>query len=175
MKHYFKPDYYVRNFENIDIQRLKKAGIRLLLCDIDNTLVAYNDPDSNEKVKKFLKKVEHSGLDVALVSNASPKRAKRFAKDLDVEHVFYLSFKPTPRNIKKAMRYYHVAPKQTALLGDQLLTDMLGASLAGCYKILTAPIIEKDKFDTRINRFFENFIYRHYSKKHIFKKGEFDD
>lgn len=68
------------------------------------------------------------------------------------------------------MRYYHVAPKQTALLGDQLLTDMLGASLAGCYKILTAPIIEKDKFDTRINRFFENFIYRHYSKN-TFSKG----
>lgn len=171
----FKPDYYVRNFENIDLDRLKKAGIRLLLCDIDNTLVAFNDPDSNEKVKKFLNKVRRSGIDVALCSNAAPKRAKRFAKDLEVEKVFYLSFKPTSRNIKKAMEYYHVSPEQTALLGDQLLTDMLGGHLAGCYTILTAPIIEKDKFDTRINRFFENFIYRYYEKKNIFKKGEFDD
>ncbi len=77
--------------------------------------------------------------------------------------------------MKKAMRHFHVSPRQTALLGDQLLTDMLGGHLAGVYTILTAPIIEKDKLDTRINRFFEGFIYRHFEKNNILKKGDFDD
>lgn len=81
----FKPDYYVRNFEKINLDRLKKRGIKLLLCDIDNTLVAYNDPDSNAKVKRFLRDVEAHGIQVALCSNAAPARAKRFARDLDVE------------------------------------------------------------------------------------------
>ncbi len=171
----FRPDYYVSNFENINIDRLKKRGIRLLLCDIDNTLVAFNDPESNEKVKRFLRKVEENGILVALCSNAAPARAKRFARDLDVDKVYYLSFKPLSRNIKKAMKHYNVSPNQTALLGDQLMTDMLGGHLAGIYTILTAPIIEKDKWDTQINRFFEGFIYRHFEKKNILKKGEFDD
>lgn len=73
------------------------------------------------------------------------------------------------------MKHYNVSPNQTALLGDQLMTDMLGGHLAGIYTILTAPIIEKDKWDTQINRFFEGFIYRHFEKKNILKKGEFDD
>lgn len=171
----FKPDYYVRNFEKINLDRLKKRGIKLLLCDIDNTLVAYNDPDSNAKVKRFLRDVEAHGIQVVLCSNAAPARAKRFARDLDVEKVYYLSFKPLARNMKKAMRHFHVSPRQTALLGDQLLTDMLGGHLAGVYTILTAPIIEKDKLDTRINRFFEGFIYRHFEKNNILKKGDFDD
>lgn len=171
----FKPDYYISHYENLDLKKLRKRGIRLLLCDIDNTLVAWNDPDSNAKVKAFLKKVTDSGLDVALVSNSRPKRAARFAKDLGVEKVFPLSFKPLPNNIKKAMDYYGVRPEQTALLGDQLMTDMLGAHLSGVYAILTHPITESDKFDTKINRFFENRILNHYRRKGIFRTGEFDD
>lgn len=171
----FKPDYYVRNFENIDINRLKAQGIKLLCCDIDNTLVAFNDPDSNAKVKAFVQKMEKAGIHVALLSNARLSRAHRFAKDLGVEKVYGLSFKPLQHNFKKVMDHYGVSPKQTALLGDQLLTDMLGANIAGVYKILTAPIVEKDKWDTRINRFFENFIYRHYEKNGTFQKGRFDD
>lgn len=171
----FKPDYYVRNFENINMDRLKRRGIKLLLCDIDNTLVAFNDPDSNAKVKEFIKKAKANGIEIALCSNARPARAKRFARDLGVEKVYYLSFKPWPRNIKKAMKHFHVSRNQTALLGDQLLTDMLGGHLAGIYTILTAPIIEKDKFDTQINRFFEGFIYRRFKRKNILTKGDFDD
>ena len=60
----------------------EKRGIKLLLCDIDNTLVAYNDPDSNAKVKRFLRDVEAHGIQVALCSNAAPARAKRFARIL---------------------------------------------------------------------------------------------
>lgn len=171
----FKPKYYVRNYQNISIDRLKKQGIQLLLCDIDNTLVAWNDPHSNEKVKAFIQKMENAGIHIALCSNARPSRAKRFSQDLGVEIVFPLSFKPLQHNFKKAMAHYHVRPDQTAIVGDQLLTDMLGGNIAGVYTILTAPITEDDKLDTRINRFFERFIYRHYEKTNEFKKGEFDD
>lgn len=171
----FKPDYYVSNYQNIDLNKLKKLGIKLLCCDIDNTLVAFNDPHSNDKVKAFVKKCEKAGIKVALLSNAAPHRAKRFSKDLGVEKVYSLSFKPLQRNFKKVMEHYHVTPKETALVGDQLFTDMLGAHIAGVYKILTAPIVQDDKWDTRINRFFEKFIYNHYERKNIFHKGDFDD
>nr|AMK55610.1 HAD phosphatase, family IIIA [Faecalibaculum rodentium] len=171
----FRPDYYISHYSNLDLDRLKRRGIKLLLCDIDNTLVAWNDPDNNVRVKRFISKVKRAGLKVALVSNAMPKRASRFARDLGVEKVFCLSCKPLPRNLKKAMRFYHVKPEETALLGDQLMTDVLGANLAGVYSILTHPITESDKFDTQINRFFENRILDHYEKKGVFKRREFDD
>lgn len=171
----FKPDYYIRNFENLDLEKLKARGIKLLCCDIDNTLVAYDDPDSNEKVRRFIRRVEDAGIHVALLSNARPSRARRFAKDLGVEKVYPLSIKPLQHNFRKVMNHYHVRPDQTALMGDQLFTDMLGAHRAGVMKILTGPITQRDKWDTKINRFFEGFIYRNYEKKGIFRKGEFDD
>lgn len=171
----FKPDYYISNYQNLDIDRLKRRGIKLLLCDIDNTLVAWNDPDSNAKVQQFLDRVKAAGIRVALVSNNTAKRAGHFAKDLGVEKIFTLSLKPLPRNIKKAMKFYKVRPEETALLGDQLMTDMLGAHLAGVYSILTHPIAETDKLDTQINRFFENRILDYYEKKGIFKRRQFDD
>jgi hypothetical protein len=170
----FKPDYYISSYEKLDLKKLKAKGIRLLLCDIDNTLVAWNDPDSNHKVKAFLKKVRHAGLDVALVSNALPKRAARFSKDLDVM-VLPFSCKPLTHNIRKAMKWFQVKPEQTALLGDQVMTDMLGAHRAGIYAILTHPITESDKLDTKINRFFENIILNHYERKGEFKRRAFDD
>jgi hypothetical protein len=40
---------------------------------------------------------------------------------------------------------------------------------------LTAPLVQEDKWDTRINRFFEGFIYRYFDKHDIFHKGDFDD
>lgn len=171
----FLPDYYVSSFEKIDLDKLKKQGIKLLCCDIDNTLVAYNDPDSNAKVKAFLQKVQDAGISVALLSNARKSRARRFSEDLGVEKVYALSFKPLQHNFKKVMQHFGVKPEETALLGDQLFTDMLGGHIAGVYTILTAPITQKDKWDTRINRFFEGFIYRHFEKTNQFHKGDFDD
>jgi hypothetical protein len=171
----FKPDYYIQNYEHLDPKKLTDKGIKLLCCDIDNTLVAYNDPDSNEKVKRFIARMKEAGLEVALLSNAAPKRAKRFSADLGVEKVYYLSLKPLQHNFRSVMKHYGVTPKQTALLGDQLFTDMLGAHIAGVYSILTAPLVQEDKWDTRINRFFEGFIYRYFDKHDIFHKGDFDD
>ena len=48
----FRPDYYISHYSNLDLDRLKRRGVKLLLCDIDNTLVAWNDPDNNVRVKK---------------------------------------------------------------------------------------------------------------------------
>ena len=172
--HLFKPEYYVRSYQNIDTERLKAKGIRLLISDIDNTLVAWNDPAPGRKVRQFIKKMEEAGIYVALCSNSMPSRAGRFSVDLGVP-VYPLSFKPLQYNLKKAMARFQVTPEETALIGDQLLTDMLGGNIAGIYTILTAPVTTDEKIDTRINRFFEKFIYRYYEKQNIFKKGDFDD
>ena len=39
----FAPNYYVQSFKTLNIQKLHEMGIQLLLCDIDNTLVAYDE------------------------------------------------------------------------------------------------------------------------------------
>ena len=44
----FAPNYYVQSFKTLNIRKLHEMGIQLLLCDIDNTLVAYDEEVPNQ-------------------------------------------------------------------------------------------------------------------------------
>lgn len=171
----FKPDYYVKSFQYLDINRLRARGIRLLLCDIDNTLVAFDDPDSNQAVRRFLQAVRSRGIEVALMSNNFKSRTSHFARDLGVENVYSFSMKPLPVTFWRAMKDHGCQPHEVALIGDQLFTDILGGNLSGIYTILSAPIVERERLDTWMMRILERVVFRWYEKKNIMKRGDFDD
>ena len=84
MKKIFTPDYYVKNYRDVKIQQLQEKGIRVLVCDIDNTLVAHDEAYPDANVKQFIKDVKAAGLQVVLVSNNVKERVTMFAQDLDV-------------------------------------------------------------------------------------------
>ena len=93
-----------------------------------------------------------------------------------------LSFIPSPIYpttfpfcFKKAMRDHGLKANQTAILGDQMYTDILGGNIWGFYTILTAPIAIKDRNITKVFRFFEELIYGYLEKKKLLKRGDFDD
>lgn len=171
----FHPDQYIRSYKSLDIPRLQEQGIKLLLCDIDNTLVAFDDPHSNEDVRQFMQALEAAGIKPALMSNNFKSRAKRFSKNLGVEKIYSFSLKPLPFTYWRAMLEHHVKRSETAILGDQLFTDILGGSIAGITTILTAPVVDRERPDTRFMRLLEKFLYRYYEKKNIMKRGDFDD
>ena len=50
------------------------------------------------------------------------------------------------------------------LLGDQIMTDVIGANRAKMYSILTKPIDNRDIFVTKVKRPIEGFIVRRYLK-----------
>ena len=52
------------------------------------------------------------------------------------------------------------------MVGDQLMTDMVAANEAGVRSILVKPLLDTDKWDTRINRFFERIVWRELRKKY---------
>ena len=145
----FAPNYYVQSFKTLNIQKLHEMGIQLLLCDIDNTLVAYDEECPNQDVIDFINKLKMNGIEVALCSN-SPSS-------------------------KKAMRDHGLKANQIAILGDQMYTDILGGNIWGLYTILTAPIAIKDRNITKVFRFFEELIYGYLEKKKLLKRGDFDD
>lgn len=45
------------------------------------------------------------------------------------------------------------------MVGDQLITDIQAANLAGVESVLVQPLVKTDKWNTRINRFFEKIIF----------------
>ena len=50
MKKLFTPDCYIRSFRDLNLKRLCRMGIQVLVCDIDNTLVAHDEALPNDAV-----------------------------------------------------------------------------------------------------------------------------
>ncbi|MNO02765.1 hypothetical protein D3C81_2232660 [compost metagenome] len=54
-----------------------------------------------------------------------------------------------------------LGPEATAVVGDQMLTDVLGGNRLGLYTILVAPVAAADEgFFTKVNRVIERVVVR---------------
>jgi len=73
--------------------------------------------------------------------------------------------KPLKFGFKKGVNKLKLPNKNIGVIGDQLLTDVLGANRTGMYSILVKPINEKDILITRIKRPFEKKIMDKYLNK----------
>ena len=169
----FIPDIYQKNIYDIDYHKLKKRGIKCLLFDLDNTLVPVKTDTPTKKVKELFHFLE-TDFKVIIISNSNRKRLIPFKEGLNVD-VAASAHKPFKKKYLKIIATYKFKEHEIAAIGDQLLTDIYGANKIGITSILISPIGEYEKFGTKINRFFEKFLYRRLKRKNILIKGEFYD
>ncbi len=167
----FIPDIYQKNIYDIDYNHLKDIGIKCLLFDLDNTIVPVKSDRPNQKLKELFLYLEKS-FKIIIVSNSNRKRLIPFKEELNVD-VAASAKKPLKNKYLKIMQIYKFETHEIAAIGDQLLTDIFGANRMGITSILISPIGDYEKFGTKINRFFEKFIYRSLKKKNILVKGQF--
>lgn len=170
----FTPDYYIHRFNALRPDVLRQRGIVLLLCDIDNTLVAHDEAQPNEEVLHFLQNMKKAGIQLVFISNNVEERVSTFAKALDIAY-YPFAMKPMKKTYRKILQDYPYDRKQIAVLGDQMMTDMLGANRMGFYTVLTAPVVERDLTCTKVNRVFENMVFATLKAMGKLTKGEFDE
>lgn len=119
---------------------LADRGIRLVLADLDNTLVPYGVPLPDEKLKGWRDELAAHGVTLFILSNnRHESRPRTFAQALDVPYIGHAG-KPKTASFVRAMEQMGVAPEQTAIVGDQIFTDVLGGNRAGVATILVKPI-----------------------------------
>lgn len=168
----FYPKMYKKNIFEIPYDKLIKQNIKVLLFDLDNTIGKLDEGKANNEVQKLFKRLSKE-FKIAIVSNnSSKKRVGNFAQSLNVDY-FYFSKKPSTISIKKAMKRYDVKACDIAMIGDQLITDILAANRIKCFSILVDPLAKKDLKITYINRFIEDKIIKSYEKKGKFTRGEY--
>ena len=73
--------------------------------------------------------------------------------------------KPSIRKLRKAISMMKLTELETAMIGDQVFTDMWCGHTAGLYCIMTAPICNRDQFVTKIKRGLERQVMKLYFKK----------
>ena len=78
----FTPDYYIHSFSALRPEYLLEHGIRLLVCDIDNTLVPHDVALPDEKAVQFIRGMQEAGIRVVFISNNVEERVETFANGL---------------------------------------------------------------------------------------------
>ena len=167
MFEFFYPDFYFEKYDDITPEFLAQNGIKTLLLDVDNTLAPYEQADPSEKNLKWFKALSDAGIGFAFISNnSSDKRIKVFNETIGAP-AFAKSGKPfAKKTIKKALATLGGTNKSTAIVGDQIFTDILAGKLSGTRKILVPPIKDKKNLFFRFKRALEKPILKGYFKKH---------
>ena len=157
----FYPDYKIKNIDYIDFGIFSEKNITNVLLDIDNTLVAYTSPVADERAKKFLAKLEEQGIKYAFVSNNHKERVEMFAEEFGAFYV-YDSGKPLLFGIRKAMKHLGAKKENTALIGDQVFTDVYGGNRAGLLTFMVEPIEAKETPFFGVKRKLEKIVLKNY-------------
>lgn len=169
----FIPDIYQKSIYTIDYKKLKKNGIKCLLFDLDNTIAPYKTLEPDTKVKELFANLSND-FKIIIISNSNKNRLRPFKEKLNVDTA-YSSKKPFKFKYKKILEIYKFKIDEIACIGDQLLTDILGANRMGFTSILVNRVAKYETIFTRFNRFFEKFILKKLAKKNLLVMGEYYD
>ncbi|WP_182200514.1 YqeG family HAD IIIA-type phosphatase [Paraliobacillus salinarum] len=153
----FLPNQHVQDVFEITPAMLKEKGIKGIITDLDNTLVAWDVADATPEIIQWFKQMEDNGIRVTIISNNNEKRVKLFSEPLKTPFV-YSARKPLTKAFKKASKQMELSKDEIVVIGDQLMTDVLGGNSAGFYTILVVPIVQTDGFWTKFNRRVERRI-----------------
>ena len=123
------PDVYQKTINGIAYEKLKKAGIKAISFDIDDTILPIQDHKLNPNDIIFFNNLKKKGFEIYLLSNANEKRVGRFAKQLKVDYISCAE-KPDDAGFKAIMQMYEtkhgstITPNEMAHVGNNIIKDV---------------------------------------------------
>lgn len=157
------PKEYFNSVKDINIELLNKNNIKGLILDVDNTLINL-DRKMPAGVSDWARKLKAEGIKMCILSNSNKlDKVEAVAKIIDVPYIFF-GKKPLKSGFLRAREILKLPNENIAVVGDQILTDIIGANRCGMFSILVKPIEEKDYLITRIKRPIERLIIKRFEK-----------
>ena len=135
----FLPNILVDGLTYISPKLLKMHGIALLMLDFDNTIVPYTTDVPKQEFLQWLEEMKESDIRLCVVSNSRNSRVPQFCEKFGIDCITHAR-KPFSDGIDKCLKQYQASPAESALVGDQIFTDTLGANCAGVKSILVPAI-----------------------------------
>lgn len=157
----FYPDFKVKSIDDLDKSFFVNNNIKFLLLDIDNTLVAYTEPKPDAHALEFLQKLDEWGVCYCFVSNNHEERVASFLTGMKKIY-FADAHKPCLKITKKAMCAIGAEKSKTAIIGDQVFTDVYTANRAGLISVMVEPIEPKETPFFGFKRAMEKIVLKNY-------------
>lgn len=152
------PSQSCETIYDIDLDALKTRNKKLILLDVDNTILPWKSEDYTSELIAWVSKVKAAGLQLCILSNTRhPARLLRICAKLEIDHIRD-KFKPSKRMYEIALARYGIKKEEAVMVGDQLFTDILGANRTGIDAIWVKPIAYREFAGTKISRLGERLV-----------------
>jgi HAD superfamily phosphatase (TIGR01668 family) len=149
-----QPDLYYDSIASVDLDALASRGVIALLVDLDNTLLPRDTSEFPPSSLAFAARVRDAGMTACLVSNNWHERVHSAACELGFDLV-PRALKPLPFAFLAGLRRLGATRSQTAVIGDQVFTDIVGGNALGMLTVLVRPLSSSDLPHTLLLRTLE--------------------
>ena len=127
----FCADRQFERFEEVTPELLQREGVRLLMCDLDNTLRLHSEKRPAEELAEWIAECKKADVKVVIISNNGRKKMmQKFCEPLGVDCVWWAK-KPMSKKLTETMAKYNYSPEESVMLGDKWSTDGFAARFAG--------------------------------------------
>ena len=117
-----RPDFCAPRLADVPLTAL--GGARVLLLDADNTLSPWRGAVPDPAAARWVESAKAAGFRLCIASNSDAERLRPLEEALGIP-AFPRAGKPLPSGLRRIAREMGAAPGACALIGDQLLTDVL--------------------------------------------------
>lgn len=163
------PNAYFKKVEEITIEFLQKNKIKVLILDVDNTLIDYKK-NLSDSIVKWAEELKGQGIKLYILSNTNKKeKVKEVARKLGIKYKYFAK-KPLKFGFIKIQKELNEIPERIAVVGDQIFTDILGGNRCRMFTILVDPIKEREFWYTAWKRPIEMKIKEQYKKQQTKEK-----
>ena len=155
------PTYCAMSIYDIDFDKLYEQGKKIILTDLDNTLISYRQNQADERLIELGEYLKNTGFKIFIVTNNNEKRVVEFSKTFVIDGYLTKANKPSPKKIEMFIKENKLQKEEIIYMGDQLVTDIAGANNAGLESAFISTIDpSSQKWYTKINRLREKRIIR---------------
>lgn len=146
-----RPDALFDSVLSITAGWLGERNVRALLLDLDNTVVPRGEGSVPSEILAWATGLKLEGIRLCLLSNTAKPRLERAGEQLRVP-VVGGALKPLGRGYRRCCMELGASPRESAMVGDQSYTDVLGAHLFGMRAFMVKPLNCEDLLHTRLLR-----------------------
>jgi phosphatidylglycerophosphatase GEP4 len=171
-RHLARPDIFCKTISDIDWRLLKEQhGIRAIVLDKDNTLTApYVDhiyPSLEQSVENLFAVFPKESVAILSNSAGTPddldnKQADNVLAQLGIPVIKHAEKKP--EGFDEVLQHFDTVsdlqPREIAMIGDRILTDVVFGNLHGMLTIHVEPLtLVGDNMMAKIFRRFERLVF----------------
>ncbi len=139
LKMFVKADLIKKDIFDIDYKKLKNDGIKLVIFDLDSTIMKSKSGFYDERTLALFEKIK-TIFQICVISNNTNEKYIKKVQEITPFEVFGKAKKPNPSFIKQYIEKYKFQNNEVVIIGDRPLTDILVGNKIGIKSILVDSI-----------------------------------